>query len=358
VRVVALAALCGTLSLPAHAEIRVALAAPFAGREAATGLAMKRGLEAAIGDANAAGGVLGEKLELVTQDDGCAGATGEGAASALLALAPAVVIGHPCSSAAVAAAALYAKAGVLFIAVGARHPDVTGRAPAAAPLLRLAGRDDRQGAAAAHWLLAHAPQRRIAIVQDRTAYARAIADGAVLELKGAGLAEVPVLALVAGRSDYGEIALKLSETGAEAVLFAGYPTETAIVLTGLAERRLTPSVLATDSHATAAFAAFAAASPISVHVLLPDEPSPHGASHGDGGDLRAVQARAQGALEAWIGAVKRTGSHDGATLTRTLRGGSIMTGTLGEIRFDANGDVAADEFFAASAHDGQWERER
>ena len=64
---------------------------------------------------------------------------------------PAFVVGHPCSGSAVAAASLYGAAGIVFIAPGVRHPALTAKR-AGMTVFRLAGRDDRQGDAAAHWL--------------------------------------------------------------------------------------------------------------------------------------------------------------------------------------------------------------
>jgi len=353
--------------MPAAAEIRIALAAPLSGPQAPVGRALEHGLAAAIRAANTAGGVLGEPLALVVQDDGCQRATGEGAASALVALAPAVVIGHPCSSAAVGAAALYAKAGVPFIAVGARHPDVTKAVPGAPALVfRLAGRDDRQGQDGARWLAAHAPTRRVAIVQDRTAYARAITDGALAALKARGFQDVAVLALTAGKPDYSDLVLKLEDLKVDAFLFAGYPAEAAVIVQEIVRRGLAVSMLGSDSLATGAFADLAQRTATTIRVLLPSEPMPSGVpGHADDGfdgdgvdDDEAVSARGAAALEAWIGAVQRAGSREAFAVAQALRDGPLPTHALGPIRFDANGDLVADAFKPASARDGDWVHER
>ena len=203
-------ALLGLLPESASAEIRIGLAAPLSGRQAAQGLAMQSALVAAVAEVNAGGGVRGEPLVLDVEDDGCARATGEGAARALAARAPLLVIGHPCSSAATVAAPIYAAAKVLFIAVGPRHTDVT-QGGLTSPILRLAGRDNRQGDAAARWLLAHAPSRRVAIVQDRTAYARAIAERTASVLKDAAAELATVFPIVAGKQSYADAIARVGE---------------------------------------------------------------------------------------------------------------------------------------------------
>lgn len=344
--VLAIVAACA----PAHAEIRVGLAAPLTGRLAGVGLAMQRALEAVIAETNAGGGVLGEPVTLVVADDGCAPATAEGAAATLIAQHAVVVIGHPCSSAATAAARVYGTAGVLLISVGARHPDVTrGNATLPVPALRLAGRDDRQGDAAAQWLLAHAPNQRVAIVHDRTAYARAIADGAVAALGAANVAPVAVVPIVAGKHDYGDAVLALKEKDAEAVLFAGYPAEASLIVHGIERLGLPARVLGSDALATSGFADFAAQAETPVSVLLPAGLVP-GVSDADD----ASSGEARGAFEAWLDAARRAGSTDAVTLSANLRASAVETRALGEIRFDANGDLDTRAFAAASARAGRW----
>jgi len=59
------------MAAPLHAEdsIKVGLVAALSGQSAKSGEAVTRGLEVAIGEINAAGGVLGKKIELVRRDD-------------------------------------------------------------------------------------------------------------------------------------------------------------------------------------------------------------------------------------------------------------------------------------------------
>lgn len=339
-----------TACTPAWAEIRVGLAAPLTGRLASVGLAMQRALEAVIAETNAEGGVLGQSVALVTADDGCATATAEGSAESLIAQGVVVVIGHPCSSAAASAARLYGNANVLLVSVGARHPDVTrGNAALPVPALRLAGRDDRQGDAAAQWLIARAPNKRVAIVHDRTAYARAIADGAVAALGAAGVAPVAIVPIVAGKHDYGEAVLALKEKDAEAVLFAGYPAEASLIVYGIEKLGLPARVLGSDALATAGFAEFAAQAETPVSVLLPAGLVP-GVLDAD--DTSSGEAR--GAFEAWLEASRKAGSTDAVTLSANLRASAVETRALGEIRFDANGDLETPAFAAASARSGRW----
>ena len=58
-------------AVPAFAQIKIGAAGPMTGSDAVFGEQMKRGAEMAVKDINAAGGVNGQKLELVVGDDAC-----------------------------------------------------------------------------------------------------------------------------------------------------------------------------------------------------------------------------------------------------------------------------------------------
>ena len=339
----------------AVADIRIGLAAPLSGPMATVGRAMQSALERAVADVNASGGLAGERLALVAADDGCAGPPAEGAATTLIETRPALVIGHPCSGAAIRAAPIYRQAGILLIAVGARHPDLTKRGAADALVLRLAGRDDRQGEAAARWLIRHASARRVAIVHDRTAYARAIAASAKAALEAARLDGIAEFTIVAGKREDPDTVAGIRAAQADAVFFAGFPDEAAILVRGLAESGHAIPFLGTDSLATPGFAEIAHRASLPIRVLLPSDPHP--LAHADDA-LSASAAHARAALEAWLGTARRIGTTDAAATGRALRREEIDTPTLGALRFDENGDLEGDAFVPASAADSGWVREK
>jgi len=197
-------------ALPASAET-VIVAGPATGRLAATLPAMVSGARKAA---------AGAPIEIIDADDGCDAARAAGAARVIAAGRPALVIGHPCPGAAIAAARVYADAGVLFIALGVRHPALTDQR-AGPTIFRLAGREDRQGRAAADALIALAPSGRIAIVQDRTAYARGLTAAITAALGERRITPPAVVPIVAGRRDYDAEVARLRASPPDAVFFAG-----------------------------------------------------------------------------------------------------------------------------------------
>src|SRR5688500_14504675 len=55
----------------AAAEVLIGVAGPMTGKDAWFGEQLQRGAELAVADLNAAGGVLGEQVQLMTADDFC-----------------------------------------------------------------------------------------------------------------------------------------------------------------------------------------------------------------------------------------------------------------------------------------------
>jgi len=114
-----------SVSLSIHADIKVGVAGPMSGTYAWFGEQMQLGAELAVADINAAGGVLGEQLELVVGDDACDPPQAEAAANLLISEGVVFVNGHWCSSSTIPAGVVYGDAGVLMITPASTNPRVT-----------------------------------------------------------------------------------------------------------------------------------------------------------------------------------------------------------------------------------------
>jgi len=359
---IALALLLTAKPCTAAAEIVIAVTAPLSGAHQATGEAVRKAAERAVRVLNDAGGLLGERVGLIVEDDGCDSGKAAVVAKAIADRRPAAVVGHPCSSAAVAAAPFYAAAGVVFIAPGVRHPALTAKR-AGATVFRLAGRDDRQGDAAAQWLLRMAPGGRIGLIHDRTRYARAIAEDAARRLKAAGVAPLPMRKIVAGRRDYDAIVRGLKDARAEAVLFAGYPAEARVIVAGLRREGLGTHFLGSDSLATPEFADMAGADPERLRILLAHEPEVDPqwrttvAFREDGvaGAASALAALTYAAVEAWAEGVRLANSFEPNAVSAALIRNAAKTSALGPISFDEEGDARIVSFAPAVWNGRSWE---
>src|SRR5579862_1694743 len=87
----------------ARADITIGLAGPLTGQNAAFGEQMKRGVEQAVADINAKGGINGEKLVLREADDACDPKQAVTAANLLVSAGVKFVVGHFCSASSIPA---------------------------------------------------------------------------------------------------------------------------------------------------------------------------------------------------------------------------------------------------------------
>ena len=97
----AIVTLAAALGWPARAEIMIGMAGPIPGALAWFGEQMERGTELAVADINAAGGVLGQEVELVLVDAFCDSEQAVAAAKKLVSDGVILVVGHFCSGAAI-----------------------------------------------------------------------------------------------------------------------------------------------------------------------------------------------------------------------------------------------------------------
>ena len=140
--------LAAALGGPARADVLIGMAGPITGKNAWFGEQMERGAAQAVADLNAAGGVLGQQVELITADDFCDPEQAVAAANKLVSDGVIFVVGHFCSDAAIPASEVYEAAGVLLISPASTNPMLTelGRANVfrIQPPRRRGGHWDRQ----------------------------------------------------------------------------------------------------------------------------------------------------------------------------------------------------------------------
>jgi ABC-type branched-subunit amino acid transport system substrate-binding protein len=216
-------------SWAAHAEIVIGVAVPSTGPKVAYGATIVAAAKHEVDRINAAGGIGGRNLDVAVADDGCSAEGGAAVATRFVEQKVDLVIGHPCSNAALAAARVYAQSDVIFVAIGARHPELTKKS-AGPNIFRLGGSDDAQSVETAWFINREMGPIRLGIVHDRTAYARTLAEGVVTASKTYPGTSTNVHGIVAGEKDYAATVSVLVAAQVDAVYFAGFPTEGALIL--------------------------------------------------------------------------------------------------------------------------------
>lgn len=217
----------------AHAQetIKIGVPAPLSGSYKSAGADIVDGAKLAAAHVNAAGGVLGKKLEIVPQDDACNPDEAANAAKQLVAAGIAVAAGGYCSSAALPEIRVLHDERIPFVLDASTIPQLTEHGWP--DVFRTIGRTDAQGSLAAALMQSVLHAKRAAVVNDGSSYSQVLAQSTVAALKLIGLAVVYDNALSPGQKDYGDIVKAVAALKPDVLYFTGYYTDAAVLARNL-----------------------------------------------------------------------------------------------------------------------------
>jgi branched-chain amino acid transport system substrate-binding protein len=207
----------------AQADVKIGVAGPMTGANAAFGEQYMKGAQAAADAVNAAGGVNGEKIVLVKGDDACEPKQAVTVAKDLANQKVAGVVGHFCSSSTIPASEIYDEAGIIAITPGSTNPQVTERGLTA--MFRMCGRDDQQGIVAGNYIVDVLKGKKVAVIHDKDTYGQGLADATKAQLIKRGVTPVIYEGLTRGEKDFSALVTKIRAAGADVVYFGGLHPE-------------------------------------------------------------------------------------------------------------------------------------
>src|SRR6185295_14777449 len=224
----------------------IAIVGPITGQYASFGAQMKNGGDMAVADINAAGGVLGKKLDLSTGDDACDPKQAVAVANQMTGAGVALVAGHYCSGSSIPASKVYAESDMVQISPASTNPAFTDDR-AGPNIYRVCGRDDQQGGVAGKYLASHLGDKKIAFVQDKTAYGKGLADEVKKALNAAGKQETMYEAITAGEKDYSALVSKLKQANIDVIFLGGYHTEAGLIVRQMRDQGLATVLMGGDA---------------------------------------------------------------------------------------------------------------
>jgi branched-chain amino acid transport system substrate-binding protein len=335
------AALSATTAL---ADIMVATVGPITGDLAALGEQYKRGAEMAVADINAAGGIMGEKLVLEVGDDACVPEQASRVAEQMASKGVVFVAGHLCSGSSIPASKIYLEENILQITPASTNPKFTDEG--GWNVARVCGRDDAQGLVAGNFLAKHYAGKKVAIVDDKSAYGKGLADATNAAMKAAGLEPAMVESINPGEKDYTALVSKMKEAGIDAIYFGGYHPEGALILKQMREQGSKAQMLSGDSMNNVEFWTIAGEAAEGMIFTFAPEPRNFPEAQeivkkfrDSGYDPEGYTLYTYAAFQMYKQAIEATGTKDNKKLAEWLRSGNPMKTVLGEIKLDNKGDL-------------------
>ena len=208
--------------------IKIPVASPFTGPLASFGEGVKNGALLKAEEVNANGGINGKQIEIVLGDELCD--PKEAAAVATrFASDPevAIVIGHLCSSATLAALPIYKEAGLVAITPASTNPEIGKSSPY---YFRNVYKDDFQGDFLARYARKMRNFKKIAIFYEVNDYAMGLKDAFVRQAKKLGLRVIGTESYMSETIDFKAQLSKFKMMRPDAIFIPGYAPQATLLI--------------------------------------------------------------------------------------------------------------------------------
>lgn len=328
----------------AHADISIATAGPMTGQYATFGAQLKAGAEQAVADINAAGGVLGQQLVLEIGDDACDPKQALAVAEQLSSKGVALVAGHFCSGSSIPASEVYADANVIQISPASTNPAYTDDRPGPG-IFRTCGRDDQQGKIAGAYLAEHFKDKKIAIIDDKSAYGKGLADETRKYYNEAGGKEVLNESYNAGEKDYNALVSKLKAADVDVLYVGGYHTEAGLIARQMKDQGMDVTLVSGDALVTDEYWQVTGDAGEGTMMTFSPDPRKDPANaelvktfRDKGIEPEGYTLYTYASIQIWAQAVETAGTTDFDPVVEALNTGTFKT-VLGDLSFNDVGDV-------------------
>ena len=353
---------------PAAAQdmiVKIGHVGPTSGQIAHLGKDNENAARMAVEEANAKGITIGGKkikLEFVPEDDAGDPKQGTAVAQKLVDAKVIGVVGHLNSGTSIPASAIYNSAGIPQITPSATNPKLT--AQGFKGVFRTVATDVAQGGAIGTYAVKGMGGKKIAIIDDKTAYGVGLADEAEKAIKAAGGTVVIRDALANEKEqDFKGVLTKVKAKSPDVIMFGGMDAQMGPMMKQMKALGIKAKAIGGDGAQSGEFlklAGDAAEGVVATQAGLPKEKMPQGQAFYDkykakyGIDVQAYAPYTYDAANILIAAMQKADSTDPAKIIDTIRAGTF-TGIAGSYTYDEKGDVKDGAVTLFVVKGGKWE---
>jgi len=343
--------------------VKIGQVSPLTGPQAHLGKDNDNGARLALDEINAAGVTLGGrkvKFVLVSEDDMADPRTATIVAQKLVDQRVAGVLGHLNSGTSIPASKIYLDAGIPQISPSATAIAYTAQGFKTA--FRVMTNDRQQGKVLGEYAVRKMGAKRIAIIDDRTAYGQGLADEVGKAVKAAG-GEVIAREFTTDRStDFRAILTSIKAKNPDLVFYGGMDAQGAPMIRQLRSLGLKAKFLGGDGVQTSEFLKLAGADAEGVTASspgLPIDSMPGGTEFRKKfterfGPIQTYAPYAYDAARTMVEAMKMADSAEPAKYLAQLPH-VRLNGVTGVIGFDDKGDIRGGAITMYQVRNGKWE---
>ena len=328
----------------ASAQIKMGVAGPITGPNAAFGAQLKNGADQAVADINAAGGILGQKITLSYGDDVSDPKQGVSVANKFVGDGVKFVVGHFNSGVTMPSSEVYQENGILQITPSATNPKITERMMW--NIFRTCGRDDQQGAVAGAYIAEKFKGKKIAIVHDKTTYGQGLADETKKFINAKGIKEVLYEGINIGDKDFSALVSKIKASGAELVYWGGLFTEGGLIVRQMRDQGVKAPLMGGDGITDDEFASIAGPGAEGTLMTYGPDPRKRPEAKDAVAKFRAKNFEPQAytlysyaAVQIIKQAAEAAKSLDPKKVAEQIKSGMKFKTVIGDLSYDKKGDV-------------------
>ncbi len=337
------------LAGPAEAQLKLGVAGPITGANAAFGAQLKNGVEQAVTDINAAGGIMGQKIVLSVGDDASDPKQGVSLANKFSSEGVKMVVGHFNSGVSIPSSEVYMESGIVQITPASTNPKFTERSMW--NTFRTCGRDDQQGAVAGAYLATHFKGKKVGVVHDKTPYGKGLADETQKAMNGKGLKEVLYEGVNTGEKDYSALVSKLKQVNVDVVYFGGLHTEAGLIIRQMRDQGLKAPLMSGDGITDKEFVQIAGPGAEGTYMTFgPDaRKNPEAKQAVEKFKARNIDPEAYtlysyAAVQILKQAAEEAKSTDGKKIAAVMNSGRVFKTVIGDISYDKKGDITRPDY--------------
>ena len=349
------------LSGAAHAQIKLAIAGPITGPSAATGAQMKNGVDQAVADINAAGGILGQKIVVSYGDDVSDPKQGVSVANKFAADGVKFVVGHYNSGVSIPSSDVYQENGILQITPASTNPTFTERKMW--NTFRICGRDDQQGAVAGAYIVKHFKGKKVAVVHDKTTYGKGLADETKKAINKSGIKEVLYEGVNTGEKDYSALVSKIKQSGADLIYWGGLYTEGGLIVRQMRDQGVKAVLMGGDGITDSEFGSIGGPGVEGTLMTYGPDPRNNPAAkeavtkfRANNFDPQAYTLYSYAAVQVIKQAAEAAKSVDPKKVAEKIHSGHKFKTVLGELAFDKKGDITKLDYVVYVWKNGGYEQ--
>lgn len=358
----------GFAAFPVTAQVSetviIGLAGPLTGPSARIGKDLENGAQLAIDDINKQKPVIGGKaitFKLQSEDDQSDPRTAVAVAQRLVDSGAAGVVGHWNTGTSIPAARIYHDAGIAQVA-----PVATGHAYTRQGFdtsFRVMGHDDDGGHLAGQYALNDLKAKRIAVIDDRTAFGQGLADEFIKSIEAQGGTIVDRQYVDDKTVDFSPVLTAIRSKNVDLIFFGGVDSQAAPMARRIKQLGIPATLMGAGGFVSQTFLQLAQKEGEGVVALepgLPVDQMPGGKAFEQDYQSRYhthIELHAPFAYDATrtlVAAMEKADSVEPEQYLPALRAINY-SGVTGPIAFDKEGNLKSPSFTVYKVVDGKWQ---